>query len=155
MKSQGEEIQPEQQEKGNNGLAVFPQALPERPAAALGQLIGGEAWNKGPGLLAPLLPFRAKPPMKLFIFSTDGMGIEGEQDPYKQGEAPPQAGRKGEPKSHCNVSHIEGVPHIGIRPIGGKGLVLLNMTRCPQSHCNTEEDQGYTGNEQHFLWFAR
>ncbi len=29
MESQGKEIHPEKEKKGNNGLAVFPQALPE------------------------------------------------------------------------------------------------------------------------------
>jgi hypothetical protein len=47
------------------------------------------------------------------------------------------------------------MPDIGVRPVSGKNLVLLDMPRCPQSHCNTQDNQPCTSSQQHFLWFAR
>lgn len=148
IESQGKEIQPKQKKKGDNGLAVLPQALPERPAATLDRPIVGKAWNKRTGFLAPLLPILPECSMKLFILSTDGMRIKCEQDRYQQGEAPPQAGGKGKSKSQYDVSGVERVPDIGIRSIGGKELVLFDMPGCPQSHCNAQNNQGYASEEQ-------
>ena len=56
MEPQVKEVQPKQEEQGNNWLAVVPQALPERPSATLAGAIGGETWNECPCSFTPLLP---------------------------------------------------------------------------------------------------